>query len=51
MDEEYLKASKSGDLNKVLECLASGVKPDVTNPVKTKKIFPSRVCLRHDLFI
>uniref|UniRef100_A0A7M5X2I4 Uncharacterized protein n=1 Tax=Clytia hemisphaerica TaxID=252671 RepID=A0A7M5X2I4_9CNID len=32
MDEEYLKASKSGDLNKVLECLAAGVKPDVTNP-------------------
>ena len=33
MDGEFLGASKSGDVNKVLECLSNGVNPHVTNPV------------------
>lgn len=36
MDGEYLGASKSGDVNKVLECLSNGVNPHVTNPVCNK---------------
>ena len=33
MDEDYIKAAKAGNKKKVLECLAGGVQPDVTNPV------------------
>ena len=43
MDEEFLRAAKSGHLNKVIECLEAGVCPDVTNPVSYLRLIHQSV--------
>jgi len=48
MDEDYIKAAKTGNNKKLLECLANGVQPDVTNPVSW---FGTSLHLRYQTFI
>lgn len=39
MDEDFIRAAKSGEIKKIKECLAAGVNVNITNPVRIIKIY------------